>query len=107
MYRSRLVTQEFRDGTPSLFAAIRPLEALKALFSLAVAGQGRRQIGFIDITKAHLYVKATRDVYIVLRPGDEQEGMCGKLNYTLYGTRDAAHNWEKEYTATLVDMVLK
>ena len=74
---------------------------------MAVAGQGRRQIGFIDIKKAHLYAKATRDVYIVLPPGDEQEGMCGKLNYTLYGTRDTAHNWEKEYTAALVDMGFK
>jgi len=104
IYRSRLVAQEFRDGTPSLFAATPPLEALKTLFSLAVAGRGRRQIGFVDIKKAHLYAKATRDVYIELRPGDEQEGMCGKLNYTLYGTRDAAHNWEREYTNTLVDI---
>jgi hypothetical protein len=77
---------------------------LKTLFSLAVAGRGRRQIGFVDIKKAHLYAKATRDVYIDLPPGDEQEGMCGKLNYTLYGTRDAAHNWEREYTNTLVDI---
>ena len=102
-YRSRLVAQEFRDGTPYLFAATPPLEALEVLFSSAVVSQGRRQIGFIDIKKAHLYAKATRDVYIVLPPGDEQEGMCGKLNYVLYGTRDAAHNWEREYTATLVD----
>jgi hypothetical protein len=103
-YRSRLVAQEFRDGTPSLFAATPPLEALKTLFSLAVASQGKRQIGFIDIKKAHLYAKATRDVFIELPPGDCMEGMCGKLNYTLYGTRDAAHNWEKEYTGTLQDM---
>ena len=107
IYRSRLVAQEFRDGTPSLFAATPPLEALKTLFSLAVAGRGRRQIGFIDTKTAHLYAKATRHVYIKLFPGDEQEGMCGKLNYTLYGIRDAAHSWEREYTNTLVDMVFK
>jgi hypothetical protein len=103
-YRSRLVAQEFRDGTPSLFAATPPLEALKTLFSLAVASNSKRQIGFIDIKKAHLYAKATRDVYIELPPGDCTEGMCGKLNYSLYGTRDAAHNWEKEYTNTLTAM---
>ena len=27
--------------------------------------------------------------------------MCGKLNVSLYGTRDAARNWEDEYTRTL------
>ena len=65
-YRSRLVAQEFRDGTPSLFAATPPLEALKILFSLAASEKGHRVLGFIDIKKAHLYAKATRDVYIEL-----------------------------------------
>ena len=41
-YRSRLVAQEFRDGTPSLFAATPPLEAMKILFSLAASEQGER-----------------------------------------------------------------
>ena len=52
-YRSRLVAQEFRDGTPSLFAAAPPLEVLKILFSLAASEQGHRVLAFIDIKKAH------------------------------------------------------
>jgi len=40
-------------------------------------------------------------IYIDLPPGDEEPGMCGKLNYTLYGTRDAAQSWELEYSGTL------
>ena len=28
--------------------------------------------------------------------------MCGKLIYSLYGARDAASNWEREYTNCLV-----
>ncbi len=28
----------------------------------------------------------------------------GNRNYTLYGIRAAAHNWEKEYTGPLLDM---
>jgi hypothetical protein len=103
-YRSRLVAQEFNDGSPAHFAATPPLEAVKTLFSLGASQQDDRVIGFIDIKKAHLYAKATREVYIVLPPGDESEGMCGKLNYTLYGTRDAAQNWEIEYTRTLQEM---
>ena len=29
--------------------------------------------------------------------------MCGRLNVSLYGTRDAAQNWETEYSATLME----
>ena len=29
---------------------------------------------------------------------DWEEGMCGKLLKSMYGTRDAAQNWEKEYS---------
>ena len=33
------------------------------------------------------------------QPGDEH--MCGLLRYSLYGTRDAAQNWEEELASTL------
>ena len=29
------------------------------------------------------------------------EGMCGKLNLSMYGTRDAASNWEAAYSGQL------
>ena len=107
-YRSRLVAREFNDGTPSIFAATPPLECLKILFGLAASEQSgkrvKRKLAFIDIRKAHLYARMLRDAYIDLPPGDEQDGYCGKLNYTLYGTRDAAHNWEIEYTGTLQEL---
>ena len=32
--------------------------------------------------------------------------MCGLLQYSLYGTRDAAQNWEEELTSTLSDLKL-
>ena len=31
---------------------------------------------------------------------NERGKYCGRLNYSLYGTRDAAQNWEREYEAT-------
>ena len=95
-YRPRLVAKEFRDGSESIFAGTPPLEAMKILFSMAATERGNRVLGFIDIKKAHVYAKAIREVYIDLPPGDEEPGMCGKLNYTLYGTRDAAQGWELE-----------
>ena len=33
--------------------------------------------------------------------GPEDEGMVGRPNLSLYGTRDAAQNWSIEYTRTL------
>ena len=33
------------------------------------------------------------------QPGDEH--VCGLLRYSLYGTRDAAQNWEEELASTL------
>ena len=32
--------------------------------------------------------------------------MCGLLHYSLYGTRDAAQNWEEELASTLSDLKL-
>ena len=32
-----------------------------------------------------------------LPPEDHEEGKCGKLRKALYGTRDAAQNWEHAY----------
>ena len=36
-------------------------------------------------------------MYVKLPPEDEQEGMFGKLMKAMYGTRDAAQNWEHAY----------
>ena len=38
------------------------------------------------------------------QPGDEH--MCELLQYSLYGTRDAAQNWEEELVSTLRDLNL-
>ena len=38
---------------------------------------------------------------------DAKEGMCGKLKKSMYGTRDAAKNWENEYQRTMADLGFK
>ena len=48
------------------------------------------KLDFIDIRRAYFYAKAKRDVYIKLPDEDAQEGMCGKLDLSMYGTRAAA-----------------
>ena len=89
-----------------LFAATPPVEAKKALFSLAVTqgvgyDHGCKEKGlkldFIDVRRAYFHAKARRAVYVKLPEEDAAEGMCGRLLKALYGTRDAAQNWEFEY----------
>ena len=55
---------------------------------------------FINARKAHLNPRCEVDEYIEL-PSEcgVGEGMCGILNYWLYGFRPAASAWEKHYSA--------
>ena len=88
-----------------LFAATPPLEALKLILSMA-ATQNRGEVVMVnDVSRAFFHAKVKRDVYVALPaedrgPGDESK--CAKLEYSLYGTRDAAINWHDEYSQQLV-----
>ena len=58
----------------------------------------------IDVSRAYFFADAIRPVYIELPMEDRlpaDEGMVGRLNLSLYGTRDAAQHWAVEYTRTL------
>ena len=74
-FRSRLVATEIKAGNHSLehFAAMPPIEAKRALFSLAVTRSfrsrrtgGKSKLGFIDVSKAYPYAPVKRIVYIQL-----------------------------------------
>ena len=56
------------------------------------------KLEFIDVRRAYLQAGARRDVYVELPEEDYEEGMCGKLVKSMYGARDAAQNWEEEYS---------
>ena len=64
--------------------------------------KGHREYGMktdvIDVRRVYFQAMAKRDVYVNLPDEDWEEGMCGKLIKSMYGTRDAAHNWEEEYS---------
>ena len=53
---------------------------------------------FIDVRRAYFHARARRLVYVDLPKEDQEEGMCGRLDKSMYGTRDAAQNWEVEYS---------
>ena len=60
-----------------------------------------------DISRAFFYARAERDVYVQFAPEDMkpgEEGMCGKLHFSMYGTRDAAQHWYKECSRQLIQV---
>ena len=60
---------------------------------------------FADVSRAYFNAKVTRDVYIKLPkedPRSSDPNVCGKLRVSMYGTRDAAQNLEREYGSKLV-----
>ena len=106
--RSRYVARDMKRGSKSdeFFAAAPPLEAIKMLLSKAATGnpRGRRQkkLAFIDVRKAHFNGKPSHPTYVALPPEYNCPGMCARLNWCLYGTREAGRQWERCYTEVLV-----
>ena len=104
-YRARLVGREIKtDERPDLFAATHPLESLRYIISRCATSQRRQRPHgslSIGVSRAYVYAESIRPVLIQIpaedrHPGDE--GMVGRLNRSLCGTRDAAQNWSVEYT---------
>ena len=84
----------------AVFAGTPPLESLRFLLSLARTDQDPTdplKLSFIDIRRAHFTAKATREIYVELVPEDQDDPnvpQCGLLQKSMYGTQDAAQNWE-------------
>ena len=63
---------------------------------------------FVDAKKAHLNPKCEEPVYIELpEECGAAPGICGKLNYWLYGFRKAASAWEALYSAYFEEVGFK
>ena len=109
--RARWVAKEFQTHSgPELYASTPPLEALKVVLSEIATGERRgKVVAVVDVRRAYFYAPARRRLFVELPPEDYQAGdeqMCGLLQYSLYGTRDAAQNWEEELASTLSDLKL-
>ena len=61
------------------------------------------EIGVYDISRAHFMPRAVRELYIELPDIDQEPGadMVGKLNRTMYGCRDASHEWMRDWQELL------
>ena len=77
---------------------------------MAASGNAGELVMVNDVSRAFFHAKACREVFVQLADEDKQKGeerMCGKLNYSMYGTRDAAQNWAKEYSDMLISIGFK
>ena len=109
MIRSRLVAKEIKvSDKPELFAATPPLEAVKMVISEAADKSGKEKcLMHNDVSRAYFHAEAVRDVFVEIIEEDAEEGdggRCGWLNLSMYGTRDAASNWERKYGTVLMKM---
>ena len=97
--RCRLVAQDTKYASSikgygiETFAATPPLEALRLLFAIHMTHSPSLEthiLRFLDIKKAHLIPLIDREVFLRLpSEANVPEGFCAKLNYSLYGLRDA------------------
>ena len=112
-YRSRYVARELRHqhggtGREGLFAAMPPIEGLRLLISHTMSRKDAKtqyKLMFLDISKAYLHAEVLRDdIFVDLPKEMRMPGMCGRLRRALYGTREAARCWEKEYSKFLAQL---
>ena len=66
----------------------------------------RREMMVNDVRRAYFYAKQRRNVFIELpaEDTDAQEGEVGQLLLCLYGTRDAAREWQRTLSEHLVSV---
>jgi hypothetical protein len=102
--RSRLVAKEFNNGTvQGLFARTPPLGALRYLAHEAATieedGSDDKVMMINDVSRAFFEAKATRRVCVEIpeeSPDFDGGYSVAVLEMSLYGTRDAAMNWQEE-----------
>ena len=109
-YRSRLVCTEVRHKVVEpIFSGTPPLETLRVLLTVACQEDVFRvEDPFLntpaDVSLAHFYADAVRDVHVRLPDEDhkaKQPGVCGKLRKTMCGSLGAAQRWREHYAQVL------
>ena len=98
---AREITTHNRED---LFAASPPLDAMKTiLYMTATANKG--EVFMINgISRVFFHAQVKRAVFVQLAkevPNDGEEGMCGKLQFSMYEIRDVAQNWFEEHSSQL------
>ena len=112
-YRSRLVGKGFNnEQMDGLFAGTPPLEALRFLVHEAATVRSSEPLGskvimINDVARAFFEALSVRNVCVEIPAGDKEEAdarhdKVGHLQMSLYGTRDAAMNWQEEVARVML-----
>ena len=105
-YKSRLVakgyTQTYGIDYFETFSPVVRYETLRYL--LAHALQNDYEVDVCDVNTAFLYAKLNEDVYMRLPNGcGEFSNQVVKLNYSVYGTKQASNNWNSTLKEKLIN----
>ena len=87
------------DDRPDLYGGTPPLEALKAKISISANQKETFSIMHIDVPRAYFHAKAQRPVLLRVPVEDRvgtDSGKIGLVKKSIYGTMDAASNWERD-----------
>ena len=99
-------TEVRHNGVKAIFSATPPLETLRVLLNVCVSGRRVSTLRTLsssttaDVSRAHLYADAVRDVYVRLPDEDpkaKQPVVCEKVRKTMCGSLDAAQCWGEHY----------
>ena len=76
---------------------------------VAVKGENedKKEVLTCEVSRAYFYEPAIRPAYVKVNDGDwdeGDEGMCGKCDASMHGTRYAALNWHHHYRAHIQDI---
>ena len=98
-------------GVEPIFSVTQPLEAQRVLLCVACQEVVFRVedpflISIADVSRAHFYADAVRDVHVRLPNEDPQakeSGLCGKLRRrkTMCESMDAAQRWGEHHAQVL------
>ena len=87
-----------------MYAGTPPLEAVKAVISIAASHSPELSLMPVDVSSAYFNAKAQRPVLVKL-PAEDCSGKdvakIGLLKKSMHGTTDAASNWDRDWQGHL------
>ena len=101
--RLRMCAREFKsDDRPDLYAGTPPIRGGESNKKISIAANHKEtfSIMHIDVSRAYFHAKGQRPVLTRLPVEDRMGTDAGKVRLmknSLYGTRDAASNWERDW----------
>ena len=108
-YKARLVAKGYtqQEGV-DFFSTTSPVAKFNSLKTvLSIAAINDYEIDQMDVSTAFLVPELKEDIFMEQPKGFEklgQENKVCKLNKSLYGLKQASHEWNKNFNKTLLDL---